>query len=65
MAEGNKNQPFDEFRLSLMQEILPMGLAVLDRARKGGASKVVEVFSSGSQNPLADLRDEGEPAEPA
>ena len=29
--------PLDSFRLKLMQELLPVGLAVADRARKGGA----------------------------
>ena len=30
-------------------------------ARKGGPGKVVEVFTAGSEDPIADLRQEGEP----
>lgn len=52
------NRSFDAFRLTLMQDVLPMGLAMVDRVRKGGAAKVVETFTA-SADPLADLRDEG------
>ena len=45
-----------------MQEVLPIGLAVFERSRQGGVSKVAEVFSVGSQDPIADLREEGQPA---
>ena len=38
-----------------------MGLAVLERARQGGPGKVVEVFTAGSEDPIAELRQEGEP----
>ena len=44
-----------------MQDVLPVGLAVLERARQGGPGKVVEVFTAGSEDPIADLRQEGEP----
>ena len=54
--------PLDQLRLSLMQDVLPVGLAMFERARQGGASKVAEVFTAGSQDPIADLRQEGEPA---
>ena len=47
------------FRLAFMQEILPVGVAILERVRKGGLSKFVEFFSS-TKDPLADLRKEGE-----
>ena len=50
---------FDEFRFSLMQNFLPVGLAVFDRARKGGAAKVIEAFKE-SEDPLDVLRSEGE-----
>ena len=33
MAE---NQPFDTLRLTLMQEVLPVGLALVERVRAGG-----------------------------
>ena len=59
MAES---QPFDTLRLSLMQEVLPVGLALVERVRAGGPGKVVESFTSGASDPLRELRDEGEPA---
>ena len=60
-ADSNSDNPLDQLRLSLMQEVLPVGLAVLERARQGGPGKVVEVFTVGSEDPIADLRQEGEP----
>ncbi len=60
-AESGSDNPLDQLRLSLMQEVLPVGLAVVERARQGGASKVVEAFTTGSADPLDDLRQEGEP----
>ena len=56
------DNPLDQLRLSLMQDVLPVGLAVLERARQGGPTKVAEAFSGGSDDPIADLREEGEPA---
>ncbi len=56
MAEQS---PFEALRLTLMQDVLPVGLAMADRVRQGGAAKVVESFT-GSDDPLADLREEGE-----
>ena len=56
------NQPFDTLRLALMQDVLPVGLALVERARAGGPAKVVESFTSGASDPLRELRDEGEPA---
>jgi hypothetical protein len=56
MAEQS---PFEAFRLTLMQDVLPVGLAMADRVRQGGAAKVVESFT-GSADPIADLRDEGQ-----
>ena len=60
-ADSNPENPLDQLRLSLMQDVLPVGLAVLERARQGGPGKVVEVFTAGSEDPIADLRQEGEP----
>ena len=57
MAE---NQPFDTLRLALMQDVLPVGLALVERARAGGPAKVAESFTSGVSDPLRELRDEGE-----
>lgn len=55
------DDPLDSLRLSLMQDVLPVGLAMVERARQGGASKVVEAFTK-SDEPLQGLRDEGESA---
>ena len=55
------DEAFDNLRLSLMQDVLPVGLAMVERVRKGGASKVVEAFQD-SSDPFQDLRLEGEPA---
>ena len=60
-ADSNPDNPLDQLRLSLMQDVLPVGLAVMERARQGGPGKVVEVFTAGSEDPIADLRQEGEP----
>ena len=54
-------ESLDTLRLAFMQEFLPVGIAMVDRVRRGGASKVVEVFTA-SSNPLEELREEGEPA---
>ena len=54
--------PLDSFRLKLMQELLPVGLAVADRARKGGAKDVMAAFQAGDKDPLEQLRQEGEGA---
>ncbi len=53
------DDPIAQLRLSLMQDFLPVGLAVVKRAKNGGPRKVAEVFGSSSQ-PLSDLRSEGE-----
>ena len=60
-ADSSSENPLDQLRLSLMQDVLPVGLAVLERARQGGPGKVVEVFTAGSEDPIAELRQEGEP----
>ncbi|MGC6482922.1 MAG: hypothetical protein ACON4T_05090 [Synechococcus sp.] len=58
MAE---NRPFDAFRLTVMQDVLPVGLAMVERVRKGGPAKAVEGITNPSDL-IADLRDEGAPA---
>jgi hypothetical protein len=45
-----------------MQDVLPIGLAVLERARQGGPGKVAEAFTTGTDDPVETLRQEGEPA---
>ncbi|MCP9775593.1 hypothetical protein KBY58_01345 [Cyanobium sp. HWJ4-Hawea] len=54
--------PLDSLRLKLMQDVLPVGLAMAGRARKGGAKDVVAAFQGGDGNPLEQLRQEGEVA---
>lgn len=55
--------PLDKLRLKLMQDLLPVGVAVVERARKGGFRDVVAAFSTpeAGGDPLTQLRDEGEP----
>lgn len=53
--------PFDALRLSLMEDLLPVGIAVVDRARRGGPRQVVEAFTA-TDDPLAQLRQEGDAA---
>ena len=60
-ADSGSDNPLDQLRLSLMQDVLPVGLAVFERVRQGGAGRVAEVFTGGSADPIADLREEGEP----
>jgi hypothetical protein len=54
--------PLDALRLTLMQDVLPVGLAVAERARRGGAREVFAAFDGSSADPLGQLREEGEPA---
>ncbi len=44
-----------------MQNILPVGIAMIERVKEGGAQKVVEVFKE-EKEPFEYLREEGEPA---
>ena len=53
------DDPKDTLRLALMQDILPVGMAIFERVRQGGASKVAEAFTS-SDDPLQELKIEGE-----
>ena len=56
--------PLDKLRLRLMQDLLPVGVAMVERARKGGFKDVVAGFSTdeaGGSDPLSRLRQEGEP----
>lgn len=55
------SQPLDALRLAVMQEWLPLGLAVVDRARRGGVGAVVEGLTQPDDS-LDQLRREGEPA---
>ena len=55
------DDPIETFRLSVMQDALPVGMAILERARKGGVSRLAEAFAN-SDDPLEVLRAEGEPA---
>jgi hypothetical protein len=54
--------PLDALRLTLMQDVLPVGMAVVERARRGGAQEVMAAFDGSAPDPLGRLRNEGEPA---
>jgi hypothetical protein len=54
--------PLDTLRLTLMQDVLPVGLAVVERARKGGPREVLAAFGGDPTASLDRLRHEGEPA---
>ena len=54
--------PFDALRLTLMQDVLPVGLAVAERVRKGGPQQLLAAFDGSNADPLGRLREEGEPA---
>jgi len=51
---------FQGVRLTLMQDALPVGIAIAERVRTKGLMNTMELFSS-SEEPLNDLRVEGEP----
>ena len=55
--------PLDKLRLRLMQDVLPVGVAVAERARKGGIKDVMAAFArpAAGPDPLTRLRQEGEP----
>lgn len=54
--------PLDALRLTLMQDVLPVGMAMVERARQGGPRQVMAAFDGSSADPLGQLRQEGEPA---
>jgi len=54
--------PLDTLRLALMQEVLPVGLAVVERARKGGPREVLAAFGGNPGQSIEQLKQEGEPA---
>ena len=55
------DNPIDTLRLSLMQDALPVGMAIVERTRKGGVTRLAEALTD-SDDPLEGLRAEGEPA---
>ena len=55
-------EPLESLRLALMQDVLPLGLAVVERARRGGPREVIAAFEGGETDPLIRLRQAGEPA---
>ena len=54
--------PLTNLRLSLMQQVLPVGAAVYERLRRGGPAEVAAAFERAEAQPLETLRQEGEPA---
>ena len=55
------SDPLEALRLTLMQDVLPVGMAVVERARRGGPREVAEAFTEAS-DPLGRLRQEGDAA---
>lgn len=53
--------PLDTLRLSLMQDVLPVGMAIVERARRGGVRDLVSVLTETS-DPITQLRQEGDQA---
>ena len=53
--------PLDSLRLTVMQDLLPVGLAMVERARRGGPGEVFAAFEGGSDEAISRLRQEGEP----
>tara|TARA_Y100001968_G_C18847260_1_gene476390 strand:+ start:103 stop:486 length:384 start_codon:yes stop_codon:yes gene_type:complete len=51
----------EDFRFSLMEKVLPVGIAIVDRARKKGLEGVLDVFTS-SDKPFEELQIEGDSA---
>lgn len=45
-----------------MQDVLPVGLGAVDRVRKGGPAELLAALTAGEGDPVARLREEGEPA---
>ncbi len=52
---------FERLRLLLMQDVLPVGMAIVDRVKRGGFSKITDVFVN-EEDPLDELRNEGDQA---
>ncbi|MEB3331413.1 MAG: hypothetical protein VKI83_02825 [Synechococcaceae cyanobacterium] len=53
--------PFDALRLTVMQDLLPVGVAVAQRVQRGGARELLAAFDGSRKDPLGELRQEGEP----
>jgi len=52
------SDPLDSLRLTLMQEVLPVGMAAVERAKRGGARDLADALSKGPEG-LTELREEG------
>lgn len=55
-------EPLDKLRLAVMQQVLPVGLALVERVRRGGPAEVAAAFAGDQPDPIDALRQEGEPA---
>lgn len=53
--------PLDSLRLSLMQDVLPVGMGMVERARRGGVKDLVAVLTE-TADPINQLRQEGDQA---
>lgn len=54
--------PLDQIRLTVMQQLLPVGIAMAERVRRGGAGELLSAFDGRQPDPLDVLRQEGESA---
>ncbi len=52
------NNSLNRFHIALMEEVLPVGIAIIDRAKQGGLGKLVEELTS-SADMIETLRGEG------
>ena len=48
----------DTIHMFFMEDLLPVGIAIIDRVKKGGPSKVVQALTD-SNDPIEKLREEG------
>ena len=58
MPQFMGSDPLDSLRLTLMQEVLPVGMAAVERAKRGGARDLADALSKGPDG-LTELREEG------
>jgi hypothetical protein len=54
--------PLDTLRLKLMQDLLPVGMAAVQRVRTGGPGELMSIFDGRHPDPMDQLRQEGEQA---
>ena len=50
--------PLDTLRLKLMQDLLPVGMAAIQRVRTGGPRELMSIFDGRHPDPMNQLRQE-------